>query len=163
LTKRGHRTEASMSLNEMIREVLAIVEDRLQTSHIAVQTELNEKLPEVIADRAQLQQVILNLIRNAVEAMSSVPESTRTLHLKTEVEDAQHVLITVQDSGPGIDPKDAKRIFERFFTTKFQGMGMGLAISRSIVEAHNGQLLAEAGLHQGALFRISLPIESRTG
>jgi len=148
-----------MSLNEMIREVLAIVEDRLQTSHIAVQAELNEKLPEVIADRAQLQQVILNLIRNAVEAMSSVPEST--LHLKTEIEDAQHVLITVQDSGPGIDPKNAKRIFERFFTTKSQGMGMGLAISRSIIEAHNGHLLAEAGPHQGALFRISLPIESR--
>ena len=151
-----------MSLNEMIREVLAIVEDRLQTSHIAVQAELNEKLPEVIADRAQLQQVILNLIRNAVEAMSSVPESTRTLHLKTEIEDAQHVLITVQDSGPGIDPKNTKRIFERFFTTKSQGMGMGLAISRSIIEAHNGHLLAEAGLHRGALFRISLPIESRT-
>ena len=145
----------------MIREVLAIVEDRLQTNNIVVQATLNESLPEVIADRVQLQQVILNLIRNAIEAMGSVAESSRVLNLKTETEDSQHILITVQDSGPGIDPKDIERIFERFFTTKAQGMGMGLAICRSILAAHGGRILADAGVRQGALFRISLPIEPR--
>jgi len=161
LTKGGHRARLPVDINDMIRQDLAIVEDRLQTNYIAVQTKLNERLPEVIADRVQLQQVILNLIRNAVEAMSSVPESSRVLNLKTEIEGSQHILITVQDSGPGIDPKDIERIFERFFTTKAQGMGMGLAICRSIIGAHHGRILAEAEVRHGALFRISLPIEPR--
>ena len=161
LTKGGHRARLPVDINEMIREVLAIVEDRLQTNNIVVQAKLNESLPEVIADRVQLQQVILNLIRNAIEAMGSVAESSRVLNLKTETEDSQHILITVQDSGPGIDPKDIERIFERFFTTKAQGMGMGLAICRSILAAHGGRILADAGVRQGALFRISLPIEPR--
>jgi len=159
LTKGGHRARLPVDINEMIREVLAILEERLQTNNIAVQAKLDERLPEVIADRVQLQLVILNLIRNAVEAMSSVPESSRVLKLKTEI-DSQDLLITVQDSGPGIDPKDIERIFERFFTTKAQGMGMGLAICRSIIGAHHGRILGEAGVPHGALFRISLPIES---
>jgi PAS domain S-box-containing protein len=162
LTKKEHRLAVPVNLNEVIQEVLAIVEDRLQTNHVAVQTKLKEKLPDVIGDRIQLQQVILNLTRNAVEAMSSVPESTRILHLETEIEDSQHILITVQDSGPGIDPQNTERIFERFFTTKSEGMGMGLAICRSVIEAHNGRLLAQAGAHHGARFRISLPTESHT-
>ena len=160
LTKRGHRARLPVDINEMIREVLAI-EDRLQTNNIAVQTKLSERLPEVTADRVQLQQVILNLIRNAVEAMSSAPESSRVLNLETDIEDSEHILITVQDSGPGIDPKDIERIFERFFTTKAQGMGMGLAICRSIIGAHHGRIFAEAGAGHGARFRISLPIEPR--
>jgi len=160
LTKRGHRARLPVDINEMIREVLAI-EDRLQTNNIVVQTKLSERLPEVTADRVQLQQVILNLIRNAVEAMGSVPESSRVLNLETEIEDSEHILITVQDSGPGIDPKDIERIFERFFTTKAQGMGMGLAICRSIIGAHHGRIFAEARAGHGALFRISLPIASR--
>jgi signal transduction histidine kinase len=146
----------------MIQEVLAIVENRLQMNHIAVQTRFKEGLPAIPADRVQLQQVILNLIRNAVDAMSSVPNGSRVLHLKTEIEESKHVLITVQDTGPGIDPKDAEQIFERFFTTKSQGMGLGLAICRSIIEAHRGRILAVAGANCGALFRVSLPIESQT-
>src|SRR5262245_5459855 len=122
LTKRGHRARLPVDINEMIREVLAI-EDRLQTNNIVVQTKLSERLPEVTADRVQLQQVILNLIRNAVEAMGSVPESSRVLNLETEIEDSEHILITVQDSGPGIDPKDIERIFERFFTGSGDGNG----------------------------------------
>ena len=161
LTKGGHRARLPVDINDMIREVLAIVEDRLQMNNIVVQTKLNEKLPEVTADRVQLQQVIFNLIRNAVEAMSSVPESSRVLKLETDLEDSQHILITVQDSGPGIHQNDIERIFERFFTTKAQGMGMGLAICRLIIGAHDGRILAETGVHHGALFRISLPIESR--
>ena len=162
LTKRGHRTRLPVDINEMIREVLAMTEHRLQTNNIAVQTKFNRTLPEVIADRIQLQQVILNLIGNAVEAMSSVPESSRVLTLKTDILDAQHIQITVEDSGSGIDPKNIERIFEKLFTTKAHGMGMGLAICRSIVAAHHGRILAEAGVCKGALFRISLPIEPST-
>jgi signal transduction histidine kinase len=99
-----------------------------------------------------------NLIKNAIEAMSSVADSSRVLHLKTELDGSQNVVVTVQDSGTGIDPENIERIFDRLFTTKTQGMGMGLAICRSIIEAHNGRLWAEAGVPQGSLFRISLPI-----
>jgi signal transduction histidine kinase len=121
-----------------------------------LRTALDETIPEVLADRVQLRQVMLNLMNNAVEAMTSIDVSTRLLHLKTERDESQNIVITVQDSGPGIDPQNIKRIFDRFFSTKTHGMGMGLAICRSIIEAHNGRLWAEPGDHQG-LFRISLP------
>jgi len=159
LTKRTHRARLRVDIDEMIREVLGIIDDRLQTNNIALETKLNGKLPEVIADRVQLQQVILNLIRNAIEAMSCVPQSSRVLNLKTDMVGAQHIIISVEDSGPGIDPKHTERIFDRFFTQKAHGMGMGLAICRSIIAAHRGRIWAEAGTRNGALFRISLPIE----
>jgi PAS domain S-box-containing protein len=157
ISKKENRIHAPLSLNELIREVLSLVETDLQSHHIAVRTTLDETIPEVLADRVQLQQVLLNLINNAVEAMTSVDSNSRFLHLKTELDKSQNIVVTVQDSGPGIDPQNIKRIFDRFFTTKAQGMGMGLAICRSIIEAHNGRLWAEAGVHQGSLFRISLP------
>jgi signal transduction histidine kinase len=147
-------------LNELIQEVLALAEAELHSHHIAVRTTLNETIPDVMADRVQLQQVMLNLIKNGVEAMSSVVDSSRVLHLKTEFDSSQNIVVTVEDSGTGIDPENIERIFNRFFTTKTQGMGMGLAICRSIIEAHNGRLWAEAGVDQGSLFRISLPIGS---
>jgi signal transduction histidine kinase len=119
---------------------------------------LIETIPEVLVDRIQLRQVMLNLIKNAIEAMISVVDNSRVLHLKTELDGSRNIVVTVQDSGMGIDPENIERIFNRFFTTKTQGMGMGLTICRSIIEAHNGRLWAEAGLHQGSLFRISLPM-----
>jgi signal transduction histidine kinase len=137
--------------------VLSFAETDLQGHHIAVRTTLDETIPDVLADRVQLRQVVLNLITNAVEAMTSVDANSRLMHLKTERDESQNIVITVQDSGPGVDPQNIERIFDRFFTTKTQGMGMGLAICRSIVEAHNGRLWVEAGDHQGSLFRISLP------
>jgi len=123
-----------------------------------VRTTLNKTIPEVLADRVQLQQVMVNLIENAIEAMSFVADGSRVLHLKTELDGARNILITVEDSGPGIDPNIIERIFGRFFTTKAEGMGMGLAICRAIIEAHNGRLWAEAGDDQGSIFRISLPV-----
>jgi PAS domain S-box-containing protein len=158
--KKENRTLVPLSLNGLIREVLSVVETELQSHHIAVRNTLDETIPVVLADRVQLQQVILNLIKNAVEAMSDVEPNSRRLHIKTELDESQNIVATVQDSGPGIDPQNIKRIFDRFFTTKSQGMGMGLAICRSIIEAHNGQLWAEAGVHRGSLFRISLPCNS---
>jgi PAS domain S-box-containing protein len=158
--KKENRTLVPLNLNGLIREVLSVVETELQSHHIAVRSTLDETIPEVLADRVQLQQVILNLIKNAVEAMSAVDPNSRRLHIKTELDESQNIVATVQDSGPGIDPQNIKRIFDRFFTTKSQGMGMGLAICRSIIEAHDGRLWAEAGVHRGSLFRISLPCNS---
>jgi PAS domain S-box-containing protein len=157
ISKKEHRVRAPISVNELIREVLALVEAELQTHHIAVQTTLTEANPEVLADRARLRQVMLNLIENAIEAMRFPIVSTRVLHLKTELDGSQNIIVAVQDSGTGIDRENIERVFERFFTTKTQGMGMGLTICRSIIESHNGRLWAEAGLGQGSVFWILLP------
>jgi PAS domain S-box-containing protein len=157
VSKQEGRTRVPLSVNALIREVLGLAEIELQSHHVAVRTSLDEKIAEVLADRVQLQQVMLNLIKNAIEAMTAVETNSRVLHLKTERDEAQNILISVQDSGSGIDPGNIKRIFERFFSTKPHGMGMGLAICRSIIEAHDGRLWAEAGVPQGSIFRISLP------
>jgi PAS domain S-box-containing protein len=156
--KKENRTRALLNLNELIQEALALTETEVQSYQIAVRTTLNKTIPEVLADRVQLQQVMVNLIENAIEAMSFVADGSRVLHLKTELDGARNILITVEDSGPGIDPNIIERIFGRFFTTKTEGMGMGLAICRSIIEAHNGRLWAEARDDQGSIFRISLPV-----
>lgn len=157
ISKKEHRVRAPISVNELIQEVLALVEAELQTHHIAVQTTLTEANPEVLADRVRLRQVMLNLIENAIEAMSFPVVTTRVLHLKTELDGSQNIIVAVQDSGTGIDRENIERVFERFFTTKTQGMGMGLTICRSIIESHNGRLWAEAGLGQGSVFWILLP------
>jgi signal transduction histidine kinase len=157
ISKKENQTRVPLSLNELIRDVLLLVEIDLEGHHVALRTTLDETIPEVLADRVQLRQVLLNLINNAVEAMDSVDANSRLLHVRTERDESQNIVVTVQDSGPGIDPQNIKRIFDRFFTTKTQGMGMGLAISRSIIEAHNGRLWAEASLQQGSLFRLTLP------
>jgi signal transduction histidine kinase len=110
-----------------------------------------------MADRVQLQQVLLNLITNAAEAMVSVTDRARLLVVTSGTDEAGDVRITVEDSGPGIDPKDIDRIFHAFFTTKSHGMGMGLAICRSIIEAHGGRLWASSGNPHGAVFQVHLP------
>jgi signal transduction histidine kinase len=158
INKKENRTRSPLNLNELIQEVLALLESELQSYHIAVRATLNEMIPAVLADRVQLQQVMVNLIENAIEAMSFVAGRSRVLHLKTELDDARNILVTVEDSGPGIDQNNIERIFHRFFTTKVQGMGMGLAICRTIIEAHDGRLWAEARGNQGSIFRISLPV-----
>jgi len=161
ISKKEHRVRAPISVNELIQEVLALVEAELQTHHIAVQTTLTEANPEVLADRIQLRQVMLNLVENAIEAMSFPVVTTRVLHLKTELDGSQNIIVAVQDFGTGIDRENIERVFERFFTTKTQGMGMGLTICRSIIESHNGRLWAEAGLGQGSVFWISLPARAQ--
>ena len=162
MSKKEHQIGTLISLNELIREVLMLLDGDLQLHHVTVRTTLNEALPKVLADRVQLEQVLLNLIKNAIEAMNSVAESSRVLHLKTEVDDPQNLMIIVQDFGPGIDPENIDRIFDQFFTTKSRGMGLGLSICRSIIEAHDGRLWAELGVHEGSVFRISLPTGSQS-
>ena len=154
---KGDQEKAALGANELIREVLALLDGEIYTQRVSVHTELIEPLPRVFGNRVQLQQVILNLLTNAVEAMGSVTNRARVLRVKSKLHESDGVLITVEDSGPGIDPKDSDRIFEAFFTTKCQGMGMGLSICRSIIEAHKGRLWVSPGLHHGAVFHVVLP------
>ena len=151
------REKAPLDVNEVIREVMALLQSELQNHQIVVQAELSPKLPRVLADRVQLQQVIANLVTNAIEAMHAVDDRARALRVKSVIRESEGVLIMVEDSGPGIDPENADRIFHPFFTTKSQGMGMGLSICRSIVEAHDGHLSARSAADRGSVFQISLP------
>ena len=146
-----------LDINELIREVLAFVDGEIRSQRVSVKTELIEKLPYVSANRTQLQQVIINLMTNAIEAMGSVTDRARVLRVKSGLHESDGLLITVEDSGTGVDPKDMDRIFDAFFTTKSTGMGMGLAICRSIIEAHGGRLCALAASPHGSIFQVALP------
>ncbi|HVQ73295.1 MAG TPA: ATP-binding protein [Bradyrhizobium sp.] len=146
-------------LNEAILEMVTLTRSEVLNHGILLQTELTPGLPRVDGDRTQLQQVILNLILNATEAMSGIHEGTRELRINTEREAAGGVLVTVRDSGPGLDPADTERVFTAFYTTKPKGMGMGLAICRSMVEAHGGRMWASANEPRGAVFQFTLPLE----
>jgi len=146
----------SVNANEIVQEVLSLINNELLKNGVTVKAELAADAPPVLGDRIQLQQVILNLVRNAIDAMSTIRERPRELRLRS-VKDTDSVLIQIEDSGSGLDPAQAERIFEPFFTTKPQGLGMGLSISRSIIEAHGGRLWAGPGRSHGAIFQFTLP------
>jgi signal transduction histidine kinase len=150
---RKHRFD----LNEAINEVIVLARSAIAENGVSVQTRLTEGLAYVEGDRVQLQQVILNLVLNAAEAMSAVDEGARELLISTEQRQTIGVLVAVRDSGPGIDPKHIERVFDAFYTTKSSGVGMGLSICRSIIDAHGGRLWADANEPSGAVFRFSLP------
>jgi PAS domain S-box-containing protein len=147
----------SVDLNDAIRDVIALVRDELSKHRVSVQTQLAEGLPPFHGDRVQLQQVMLNLILNAIEAMASVDAYSRTMVIYTESSPSVGLLVTVADSGPGIASGDHERIFESFYTTKSGGVGIGLSICRSIIDAHGGKLWADAREPHGAAFRFTLP------
>jgi PAS domain S-box-containing protein len=151
-------TAEPIDINETAREVIALLLSELQTNRVVLRQEFAEGLPLFKGDRVQLQQVILNLLRNASDAMSSVENWPKQLLLKTEL-DGEHVRLSVQDSGVGFDPEVADRLFESFFTTKEEGMGIGLSVSRSIIEAHGGRMWATANDGPGATFAFSIPCE----
>ena len=144
-------------LNEAIREVIATMRSAIGENRVSVRARLMEGLSPVHGDRVQLQQVVLNLVLNAVEAMSSVEEGTRELSISATQVQTGDILVAVQDSGPGIDPEHLERVFAPFYTTKTSGIGMGLSICRSIIAAHGGRLWAEANRPQGAIFQFTLP------
>src|SRR4029077_3298401 len=158
LFKTGAAAGVSVDLNELIREVLAIAQTEHWNSQIEVHTSLVENLPFVSADRVQLQQVILNLITNAIDAMETVIDRERRLRVVSELKGDDGIFVTIEDTGTGFAPGDIDRIFDTFFTTKSHGMGMGLAICRTIVEAHGGRIKASPGNPYGAVFRIFLPV-----
>jgi C4-dicarboxylate-specific signal transduction histidine kinase len=147
-----------LDTNEVITESIALVSAELEAAKIAVQLELAEQLSPISAHKGQLQQVMLNLISNAADEMRSVEDRVRHLRVKSEASGSTGVSISVQDNGRGIDPEDIDRIFDPFFTTKSNGMGMGLAICRSIIEAHGGTLSVLPGVSEGSIFHIVLPV-----
>ena len=158
LTKRQEPRKDWLDINHKIMEVLALTEHELRSHDIVVRTELDRTLPRVTGDRVQLQQVLLNLIVNAVEAMSAVHDRSRELTIVSRQDDSKAVLVEVRDSGNGLDARRAEQVFEAFYTTKAEGIGIGLSIGRSIIEAHGGRLWASANAPHGAVFRFSLPV-----
>ena len=172
------RTKERLDINEAIEEVVILAQSQVQRNRVSLQTQLANELPLILGDRIQLQQVILNLLINAIQAMSGVDEGPREVWVSSEkvneipgelekvtlndkaVDETEcaQVLITVRDSGPGLDPQLVNRLFDAFYTTKPQGLGMGLTISRSIIQAHGGRLWAEANAPRGAVFQFALPI-----
>ena len=146
-----------VELNDAIEEVIALVRGELSKHRVSVQMQLAEGLSPAHGDRVQLQQVMLNLILNAIEAIISVDDEVRELVISTESSPSEGLLIAVGDSGPGVAPEDRERIFESFYTTKASGVGIGLSICRSIIEAHGGRLWADAHQPRGAVFRFTLP------
>jgi PAS domain S-box-containing protein len=150
-------TIESLDLNEATREVLALSLSELQRNRVIVLQDLADGLPLVAGDRVQLQQVILNLLRNASDAMSTVDDRQRQLLIRTEGDGDDRVRLTVQDAGVGFDPQAADRLFESFYTTKNDGMGIGLSVSRSIIESHHGRLWATLNNGPGATFSFSVP------
>ena len=156
-SKRAAINKEELNLNETIQEVLALVGDEAKKKSVTIRTDFAADIPPVSGDRVQLQQVALNLIMNAIEAMSSVSDRARELVITTRNVDANQVRVMVEDSGIGIDPQMIDKIFDSFYTTKPGGMGMGLSISRSILEAHGGRLWAEANDGPGTTLHFTLP------
>ena len=148
---------SQVDLNEVIHSVIAVTRSEVERNRIALRTELDADLPAIRADRVQLQQVVLNLIMNAIDAMTD--SEARELLVSSGQTTPQGVLVSVFDTGSGVDPQNVERVFEPFYTTKNSGMGMGLAICRSILETHGGRLSARANEPHGAIFEFELPIE----
>jgi PAS domain S-box-containing protein len=150
--------KAPLHINEVVNEVISLLQHELLSHAVSLRLELSPALGLVLADRIQLQQVILNLVINAVEAMQPIADRPRELVIRTRQDDAHQILVTVRDCGVGLAAGNADRLFEAFFTTKSSGMGMGLSICRSIVEAHGGRLSASGNVGPGATFQFTLPL-----
>jgi C4-dicarboxylate-specific signal transduction histidine kinase len=146
-----------VQINETIEETVALADSQAQRNNVSVVLDLAPELPEVLGDRIQLQQVILNLVMNGIEAMTRVTDRQRRLLIQSQKQKDSRVCVSVQDTGIGVNPDVMSRLFEPFFTTRSQGMGMGLPISRSIIEAHGGKLWAESTVSQGSTFQFTLP------
>jgi PAS domain S-box-containing protein len=159
LIKKAPPQKEALEINEAILEVIALTRGEVVQNGIAVRTQLADGLPRIQADRVQLQQVILNLIVNAVQAMSGASDGTRELAIATSADASNGILVSLRDSGPGLDPANLERLFDAFYTTKSSGLGMGLSICRSIIEAHGGRIWAGANEPRGAVFHLSLPLE----
>jgi signal transduction histidine kinase len=157
LFKTAPRRSTMIEINSIVGQVLQMVEHDLQVHGVSVSTEFQEGLPQIMADRTQLQQVILNLVRNAIDAMDAGPATKRTLRLVTTQDGNSAVSLSIQDSGPGINPENETRVFDPFFTTKSSGMGLGLSISRSVIEDYSGELRLTKTNSNGCTFEIALP------
>jgi C4-dicarboxylate-specific signal transduction histidine kinase len=159
LARKAPLRMARFDVNEAVLDVIALTRNELVRHGVSLQTRLATGLPLIEGDRIQLQQVILNLILNAVEAMSGIDDGVREVRISTGREASNAVLVTVCDFGPGLDPQNVDHLFKAFYTTKPAGLGMGLAICRSIIQAHGGRLWATANEPRGAVFQFTLPLE----
>jgi signal transduction histidine kinase len=146
-----------MQVQDALHEVAGLVRQEAQAQRVAFRLDLGPALPFVFADRIELQQVILNLVLNAIDAMRAVPDAPRVLTVSAEQYGVDAVLVAVSDTGVGLDPRQRDRVFDAFFTTKPAGMGMGLAIARSIVEGHGGRLWVSPNDDRGETFQFTLP------
>jgi two-component system sensor kinase FixL len=158
LLKKGEIEFVRLDVNEVVGEVAWLVKSDVLLRNVSMSLELSPELPSVLGDRVQLQQVVLNLVLNGLEAMRPPPAGPRTLVIRTSRDDAASVTVAVQDSGIGIDETDPDRIFQPLYTTKPDGLGMGLAIARTIVDAHGGRLVAANNEGGGATVHFTLPV-----
>jgi signal transduction histidine kinase len=163
LLKKGEPARTPLNLNDLIQETVALARPEITRRKVSLQTRLAPELPSVPADRVQLQQVLLNLVVNALDAMGAVTGRQRVLCISTTRPEPHAVQVAVQDTGVGIDPQAATRLYDPFYTTKPDGLGMGLAISRSIVEAHGGHLWATPNVDHGVTFQFTLPVQNGAG
>jgi C4-dicarboxylate-specific signal transduction histidine kinase len=154
---------ALVGINDTVADVLALAQQELRSNGVLLDWQLSRDLPPVMGDRIQLQQVLLNLIVNAIEAMGTVHDRPRELTIESRMDGPAGLLVQVRDTGPGLAPEHADRLFEAFYTTKAEGLGIGLSISRSIVEAHGGQLSVTPNVPHGAVFQLSLPVGTEGG
>jgi len=158
MLKKGRDTKEPLDINELVRDVLTFARGEIETERIVVRTEFNENLSQILVNRVQLQQVVLNLVMNGIDAMATLRDRARVLELRSEQAGPSSVTLTVEDAGTGIEQNVIGRIFEAFFTTKKSGTGMGLSICRSIVAAHGGRLFVSPGDLHGSVFHLELPI-----
>jgi C4-dicarboxylate-specific signal transduction histidine kinase len=161
LAKKSEPQMVALDINDVIREAVSLEQREMLSQRVSLRTELASALPPVVGDRVQLQQVVINLVMNAAEAMAPVTDRPRDILIRSQRDDANEVVVAVRDSGMGIDSENADRLFNAFFTTKASGMGMGLSISRSIIVAHGGRLWASPNADHGATFQFTLPSNSQ--
>ena len=159
LVKKTPPVKVRLDLNDAIQEVLALISSEARRHAVLVRTDLAASLPPVRGDRVQLQQVIVNLMMNGIDAMNEVADRSRDLWIRSRPHDASRVIVLVQDAGVGLAPEALDHVFEAFYTTKAEGMGMGLSISRSIIAAHGGELWPSRNDEHGATFQFTLPTE----
>jgi PAS domain S-box-containing protein len=162
LAKKTEIDKIPLDVNDVVREVVALVQRELTSNRVLLRMELAPALPPILGDRVQLQQVMINLVMNGIEAMQSVTDRPRELVIQSRRDEERRVLVSVTDCGVGIATEDVDRLFNPFFTTKSSGMGMGLSICRSIVEGHGGRLWATANIPHGATFQFALPVNAET-
>jgi PAS domain S-box-containing protein len=162
LANKNDLEKIPLGINDVVKEAVALVQREMDSHQVLPRIELAPALPSILGDRVQLQQVIINLVMNGIEAMQSVSDRPRQLVLRSQQDESHRVLVTVTDSGVGISTENADRLFNAFFTTKSSGMGMGLSICRSIVEAHGGRLWTTANAPHGATFQFTLPVNADT-
>jgi signal transduction histidine kinase len=158
LVKKTDTHRGALDVNEAVDDIVALLQRELTAHRVSLQLDLAPVLPAVIADRVQLQQVIMNLIMNGIEAMQPISDRPRIMTIRSSLDDARQVIVAVQDSGVGLTAQGRDRLFSAFYSTKPGGLGIGLSICRSIIEGHGGRLWASANADHGATFQFALPL-----